>query len=180
MGVEIERKFLVVGDAWRAAVVRSTRLRQGYLCSQRGRTVRVRIAGARGFLTVKGPADAVGVSRSEWEYEIPVADALAMLDTLCERPQVEKVRHLVAAGSGEVGRAGTPAPPDGSCGERGLVWEVDEFLGANAPLVMAEIELPVADAAFARPAWLGAEVSADPRYRNSMLAERPYSTWGGA
>ena len=160
MGVEIERKFLVASDAWRGEVVRSTPLRQGYLCSQSGRTVRVRIAGDAAFLTIKGPADAAGVSRAEWEYSIPVVDALRMLDTLCERPQVEKVRHEVPAAGGT------------------LKWEVDEFLGDNAPLVVAEIELPAPDAPFARPPWLGMEVSADPRYRNSCLAGHPYATWG--
>ncbi|MFN0010649.1 MAG: CYTH domain-containing protein [Phycisphaerales bacterium] len=160
MGVEIERKFLVRSDAWRSEVVRSARLRQGYLCSQSGRTVRVRVAGEAAFLTIKGPADAAGVSRSEWEYAIPVVDALHMLDTLCERPQIEKVRHEVRAAGGT------------------LKWEVDEFLGDNAPLMLAEIELPSVDSPFARPAWLGAEVSADPRYRNSHLAGHPFATWG--
>ncbi len=170
MGVEIERKFLVVGDAWRGAVVRSERLRQGYVCSQSGRTVRVRLvvgrAVERGWLTVKGPADAAGVSRAEWEYEIPAAEALEMLEKVCQRPRVEKVRHEVAATV--VGASGR---------ETQTKWEIDEFLGENAPLVLAEIELPDADAAFVRPAWLGAEVSADARYRNSYLAAKPYGTW---
>ena len=201
MGVEIERKFLVKSDAWRATVVRSTRLSQGYVCSQSGRTVRVRVAGERAFLTIKGPADARGVSRSEWEYEIPVAQAREMLDTVCEGPRVEKVRHEVmatgaggqdvrptsAGGAGVQGACPTRAGGAGGTGghdvrptsaDGGLVWEVDEFLGENAPLVLAEIELPAADAVFERPSWLGVEVSADARYRNSYLAAKPYGTWG--
>lgn len=185
MGVEIERKFLVVSDAWRREVVRSTRLRQGYICSGAGRTVRVRIAGEAAFLTIKGPADAAGVSRDEWEYAIDPGDALRMLETICDKPQIDKVRHEVAArllGPGGAGAAGAPGAhaPAASPAGASATWEIDEFLGDNAPLVVAEIELPSADAPFERPAWLGAEVSADTRYRNSFLAAKPYGTWGGA
>lgn len=178
MGLEIERKFLVASDGWRRGVVRSTRLRQGYVCSGGGRTVRVRIAGDVAYLTLKGPADASGVTRDEWEYAIAPADALRMLETICDQPQIDKIRHEVAGRL--LGAGGAAGAGAASAGGASVRWEIDEFLGDNAPLVVAEIELPSADAAFERPDWLGAEVSADVRYRNSFLAARPYSTWGGA
>ncbi|GHD64551.1 CYTH domain-containing protein [Jeongeupia chitinilytica] len=153
MAIEIERKFLLASDAWRDAVHRSTRIAQGYLCTDPERTVRVRLKGETGFLTVKGRNR--GIARAEFEYPVPADDAAAML-ALC--PNVlDKTRHLVDLG--------------------GLTWEIDEFHGDNAGLIVAEIELPSVDAAFVRPDWLGAEVSADPRYYNSALSERPYSRW---
>lgn len=152
MGVEIERKFLVRGDDWRQGEGRY--LCQAYLNRDPARTVRVRIDGEQAFLTIKGRS--VGATRSEFEYAIPVADARALL-ALADGPAVEKRRHLVPMGE--------------------LVWEVDEFLGANAPLVVAEIELPREDQPFERPAWVGEEVTQDPRYFNSALAARPFSTW---
>lgn len=154
MGIEIERKFLVRGDAWREGA-RGTAFRQGYLSSARERTVRVRTAGDRGFLTVKGPTS--GVTRVEFEYEIPLADAERMLDELAERPLVEKVRYRIPQGP--------------------YVWEVDEFFGENEGLTVAEIELPDEDAEFERPEWLGEEVSGDPRYFNSNLGRNPYRNW---
>ena len=154
MATEIERKFLVRGDAWKAQGT-SERTRQGYLRTAGSATVRVRVAGERGFLTIKGPTR--GMTRSEFEYPIPLADAQALLDTLCERPQIEKLRYRIPAGA--------------------HTWEVDEFLGDNAGLVVAEIELGSEDEPFDRPAWLGEEVSADPRYRNAALAQRPHRTW---
>jgi adenylate cyclase len=154
MANEIERKFLVRSDAYRALGT-AEHLRQGYVRTAGPATVRVRVGGDRGFLTIKGPSR--GATRSEFEYPIPLADAVALLDTLCERPQIEKLRYRVPAGA--------------------HTWEVDEFLGDNAGLVVAEIELSAEDEPFARPAWLGEEVTADPRYRNSALAERPYRTW---
>jgi CYTH domain-containing protein len=153
---EIERKFLVKSDAYRAQGT-STHTRQGYVRTAGTATVRVRIAGGRGYLTLKGPSAPGGLTRSEFEYEIPVEDARALLDTLCERPQIEKLRWRVPAGA--------------------HTWEVDEFLGENAGLVVAEIELSAEDEPFERPAWLGEEVTADPRYRNSALARRPFGTW---
>jgi adenylate cyclase len=132
-----------------------TRYRQGYVRTAGPATVRVRLAGERGYLTIKGPT--TGLTRSEFEYEIPRADAEALLDGLCEKPQIEKLRRRIPAGP--------------------HVWEVDEFLGDNAGLVVAEIELSREDEPFVRPAWLGEEVSADPRYRNSALAQRPYRSW---
>jgi adenylate cyclase len=154
MGIEIERKFLLVGDAWRS-LGEPVLLRQGYLSSQRERVVRVRIEGAAATLTIKGVS--VGASRGEWEYPIPLADAEQLLDGLCEQPLVEKYRRRIEFG--------------------GMVWEVDEFLGANAGLVVAEIELESEEQAFARPDWIGAEVTDDARYFNSALIKHPYSRW---
>ncbi len=154
MGHEIERKFLVQGDAYRALAT-PERYRQGYVRTAGPATVRVRVAGERGYLTIKGPTQ--GLTRSEFEYAIPRADAEVLLDTLCERPQIEKLRYRIPAGA--------------------HTWEVDEFLGDNAGLVVAEIELRAEDEPFARPAWLGEEVTTDPRYRNSELARRPFQRW---
>jgi len=154
MGVEIERKFLLVGDEWRA-LGQPVLLRQGYLSATPERTVRVRIEGEQGVLTIKSKSE--GASRGEWEYPIPLNDATELLERLCERPLVEKYRRRI--------------------GYAGFVWEVDEFLGENAGLVVAEIELPSQDAAFDRPAWIGQEVTADKRYYNSNLIRSPYSTW---
>ncbi|WP_313703293.1 CYTH domain-containing protein [Massilia sp.] len=154
MGVEIERKFLVDGEAWRTLGA-ATLLRQGYLSVDPARTVRVRIDGERAFLTIKGKS--VGASRGEWEYPIPVADAAQLLDGLCQQPLVEKVRRRIAVGP--------------------HTWEVDEFLGANAGLVVAEIELAFEDEAFDKPDWIGREVTGDTRYFNSNLIRHPYSQW---
>lgn len=156
MGVEIERKFLVVDESWRDAVTASTHIMQGYLAQTGSATVRVRVRGDIGYLTVKGTSS--GITRSEFEYEIPPHDAHAMLATLAVGPVVDKVRHVVRVGSHD--------------------WEVDVFAGANAPLVMAEVELAQADEAVTLPAWAGEEVSQDPRYYNVNLARQPYSHWG--
>jgi adenylate cyclase len=155
MGIEVERKFLVSDESWRDGVTSSTRIVQGYIAQTGSATVRVRVKGDRGFLTIKGSS--VGVSRSEFEYEVPVADALAMLDELAQGPVIDKVRHLVPVG--------------------GHVWEVDVFAGENAPLVMAEVELADSQEPFDRPDWAGVEVSDDQRYFNVNLARSPYSTW---
>ncbi|MBW1756763.1 MAG: CYTH domain-containing protein [Deltaproteobacteria bacterium] len=154
MGEEIERKFLVSGEAWRETA-EGTRYRQGFLSTEPERTVRVRVAGPRGSITVKGKN--VGARRAEFEYEIPVADAEQMLDTLCQRPLIEKVRYTLAAGP--------------------HTWEIDVFEGSNAGLVVAEIELSSEDEAFEKPAWVGDEVTDDPRYFNSNLVANPYGTW---
>lgn len=155
MGREIERKFLVKDDAWRAGA-RGTAYRQGYLSAGGGPTVRVRVAGEKGYLTIKGKA--VGTSRAEYEYEIPLADAEEMLATLAVTPIVEKVRYRVEHG--------------------GLVWEVDEFGGANRGLIVAEVELQEEGQRVELPAWVGEEVTADRRYTNASLAVRPWGTWG--
>ena len=155
MGIEIERKFLVTGEAWRQETSTRTRFSQGYLSRDPARTVRVRIAGDTAFLTIKGAT--TGATRAEFEYAVPLADAQALLG-MCDGPVVEKIRHL--------------------CVFEGMTWEVDEFLGANAGLVVAEIELQSEGQAFARPAWLGAEVTGDGRYVNANLAVRPFTSWG--
>jgi adenylate cyclase len=154
MPTEIERKFLVKPGAWTPQGP-GTPFRQGYLSSQKDRVVRVRLAGGAGTLTIKGPT--AGISRAEFEYPIPAADAAALLDALCERPLIEKVRHVERHG--------------------GKTWEIDVFLGDNAGLTVAELELSSEDEPFERPAWLGEEVSADPRYANASLVARPYRTW---
>ncbi|WP_457442199.1 CYTH domain-containing protein [Roseateles sp. P5_E4] len=154
MGIEIERKFLVTGDGWRSPTERQTRFSQGYLSRDPARTVRVRIAGERAFLTIKGATQ--GATRAEFEYEIPLIDARQLL-ALCDGPLVEKIRHL--------------------CPHEGMTWEVDEFLGANAGLVVAEIELAAEGQVFARPDWLGAEVTGDGRYVNANLAVNPFTRW---
>jgi adenylate cyclase len=152
VGTEIERKFLVRSDDWRTSP--GTRLRQGYLNPAKERTVRVRVAADQAVLTIKGPAK--GLSRPEFEYPIPVADAEQLL-LLCEGPVLDKVRHLVV--------------------HHGTRWEVDEFFGENRGLVIAEVELSREDETFERPPWLGTEVTGDARYYNSSLSERPYASW---
>ncbi|MFT7724346.1 MAG: CYTH domain-containing protein [Roseateles sp.] len=155
MGIEIERKFLVRGDGWRQPAEAQTRFSQGYLSRDPARTVRVRVAGERAFLTIKGAT--TGATRAEFEYAVPLADARQLL-ALCDGPVVEKIRHRCVAGGG-------------------LAWEIDEFLGANAGLVVAEIELASEDQPFARPAWLGEEVTGDARYVNANLAAHPFTGW---
>ena len=154
MGKEIERKFLLKGDAWRD-LAQGTMYRQGYLNSAKERTVRVRTVGDKAFLTIKGIT--VGATRAEYEYEIPHADCSAMLDNLAEKPIVEKNRYKIPYG--------------------GFTWEVDEFLGVNAGLVVAEVELESEDQKFEKPSWVGAEVTGDPKYFNSNLVKNPYTTW---
>lgn len=157
MAREIERKFLVSGEGWRAGA-RGVLYRQGYLSagSDAGCTVRVRVAGERAWLTVKGPASRG--ARDEYEYPIPVADAGEMLERLCAGGRVEKLRHRVLFG--------------------GRTWEVDEFTGENAPLVVAEVELDAIDAPVDLPPWVGREVTDDPRYTNAALARLPFRRWG--
>jgi adenylate cyclase len=155
MGTEIERKFLVEGDAWHQ-LARGVRYRQGYLSTVKERTVRVRTMGDKGYLTVKGVSK--GVSRAEFEYEIPLEDADAMLDGLCERPLIDKTRYKIPY--------------------NGLTWEVDEFHAENEGLVVAEVELEGEDQDVDKPDWAGAEVSDDPRYFNANLIAHPYRDWG--
>jgi adenylate cyclase len=152
MGIEIERKFLVRGDAWKAAP--AVRYAQGYLNRDKQRTVRVRIAQDQAWLTVKGLSR--GATRAEFEYAVPVADAEQLL-ALCDGPLVVKLRRVIE--------------------HAGSTWEVDEFLEDNAGLVVAEIELAADDAPFERPDWLGDEVTHDARYFNSSLATAPFNTW---
>jgi adenylate cyclase len=152
VSLEIERKFLVRGDAWRKG--RGVLLRQGYLSTVPERTVRVRLEGRRGTITVKGLSR--GAVRTEFEYPLPAKDARELL-AMCEPPLLEKTRRRVRFG--------------------GRVWDVDEFHGDNAGLVVAEVELPRADAKVKLPPWAGVEVTGDPRYYNSNLARAPYRTW---
>jgi adenylate cyclase len=154
LSVEIERKFLVQDDSWRSDA-QGVLLRQGYLPTQGKGTVRVRVAGEKAYLTIKGPTE--GLVRSEFEYPIPLADATSLLASLCQGPLIEKYRYRIPVGD--------------------LVWEVDEFLGANQGLVVAEVELTSPDQPLNLPAWVGQEVSDDPRYRNSNLVQHPFTLW---
>lgn len=153
MPTEIERKYLVQGDGWRESVTSQTPMRQGYFETGPASTVRVRIEGERAVLTIKGPT--VGISRAEYEYEIPLDDARQMLDIFCEGRQVEKVRYYVRHAQ--------------------KTWEVDVFEGANQGLVVAEVELERADEEVDIPEWVGEEVSHDSRYRNAYLARNPWT-----
>lgn len=155
MAVEIERKFLVKNDTWKENAI-PKHYCQGYLSRQQGRTVRVRRVESKAFLTIKGPTSH-GCSRKEYEYEIPVNDGQELLETLCEQPLIEKYRYLVTFA--------------------GMVWEVDEFLGENRPLVVAEIELESVEQHFEKPDWIAEEVTGDIRYYNSSLCVTPYATW---
>ena len=154
MAKEIERKFLVAHQAWRESVNTIHVYRQGYLSYDSERTARVRATEVTGYLTIKGITE--GLTRDEFEYEIPLADALALLQ-LCERPAIEKKRYIV---------------PNGA-----HVWEVDVFEGVNEGLVVAEIELGSEDEAFDKPNWLGNEVSGDRKYSNSALSLHPFKDW---
>ena len=154
MGVEIERKFLVTRDRWRD-LAPGVLYRQGYIPTQPGRTVRVRVAGDRAFITLKGASE--GIARSEFEYPIPIEDANELLDSLCASPLIEKYRRKIDIS--------------------GLTWEVDEFLGENQGLVIAEVELESADQAIDHPDWIGEDVSHDARYYNSNLVNHPFSRW---
>ena len=154
MAKEIERKFLVRGNTWRGQDG-GKRYRQGYLSTVKKRTVRVRTTGDKGFITIKG--ESVGATRSEYEYEIPLADANEMLDRLCERPLIEKTRYRVS--------------------HEGLVWEIDEFERDNRGLIMAEIELKDETQSVTLPGWIGQEVTGDPRYFNANLVANPFSQW---
>jgi adenylate cyclase len=156
MKQEIERKFLVTGDGWRAAAGPGKICCQGYITSgPSGATVRVRLLGGQGFLTIKGPVQ--GISRPEYEYEIPAADAEYIIENLCEDRLVSKKRYTLE--------------------DRGMTWEVDEFSGLNEGLIVAEIELESETQPFERPEWLGSEVTFDSRYINAVLACHPFARW---
>ena len=155
MGQEIERKFLVRGE-YKSLAYASSRIVQGYICSARGRTVRVRIRDTKGYLTIKGASDAAGMSRYEWEREIPLAEAEELMK-LCEPGVIDKTRYLVRSGR--------------------HVFEVDEFYGDNQGLVVAEVELASETEPFEKPAFIGREVTGDVRYYNSQLMKHPYAEW---
>lgn len=155
MADEIERKFLVSGEGWREAVVGTRTIKQGYLANTDDCSIRVRVSGDVGYISVKSAG--LAISRKEYEYTIPLADAEEMLDLFCAGNRIEKCRYVVE-----------------HCGRH---WEVDVFEGENDGLVLAEIELGSVDEAFSPPEWTGAEVSGDPRYLNSNLSTEPFSTW---
>lgn len=155
MGREIERKFLVRGE-YKSQAYASSRIVQGYICSARGRTVRVRIRDTKGYLTIKGASDAAGMSRYEWEREIPLVEAEELMK-LCEPGVIDKTRYLVRSGR--------------------HVFEVDEFYGDNQGLVVAEVELASETEPFEKPAFIGREVTGDVRYYNSQLMKHPYAEW---
>lgn len=152
MALEIERKFLVTGDGWCNGC--GVRLTQGYLNRDKDRTVRIRLAGEKAFITVKGVTS--GAARAEFEYAIPPTDAEQLLK-LCDGPIVDKIRYTIE--------------------HAGFEWEVDEFLGDNLGLVVAEIELKSEEQKFDLPNWVGREVTDDPRFFNSNLATNPYRNW---
>lgn len=154
--IEIERKFLVLIDAYKNEAVNHKRIAQGYLNSNPERTVRVRTKGDQGFLTIKGKSNESGTSRMEWEKEISVADAEQLL-ALCEKGCIDKIRYEVKAGN--------------------HIFEVDEFFGDNAGLVIAEVELSDENESFEKPNWLGEEVTGDERYYNAYLSNNPYAAW---
>lgn len=155
MATEIERKFLLASNTWRGEVEESVRLVQGYLSRGQGSAIRVRIKGETAHLNIKHTVD--GIHRLEFEYPIPMSDAREILEHVALRPLIDKTRHHVRRG--------------------GHLWEIDEFHGDNAGLIVAEIELDHPDEDFERPVWLGDEVSADVRYYNSSLSEHPYTRW---
>ncbi|MBR1504870.1 MAG: CYTH domain-containing protein [Prevotella sp.] len=158
MATEIERKFLVLDDSYKREAFSSSHIRQGYICSERGRTVRIRIRDDRAYITIKGPSLNGGLSRYEFEQEIPLDDAHHLL-TLCEPGVIDKTRWLVKSDS--------------------HTFEVDEFHGDNDGLVMAEVELRTEDEAYKKPDFIGKEVTGDRRYYNSQLRRNPYKMWAG-
>ncbi|CDB11140.1 MULTISPECIES: CYTH domain-containing protein [Bacteroides] len=155
MPQEIERKFLVDGE-YKSKAYASSRIVQGYICSARGRTVRIRIRDDKGYLTIKGPADASGISRYEWEKEIPLDEARDLMK-ICEPGAIDKTRYLVRSGR--------------------HVFEVDEFYGENEGLVIAEVELSSPDEPFEKPDFIGQEVTGDARYYNAQLMRHPFCRW---
>src|SRR5690606_31553104 len=154
--IEIERKFLVTSDAYKSEAFKQSRIVQGFLNTHKERTVRVRIQGDKGFITIKGISSSDGLSRFEWEKEISVIECENLLK-LCEKGSVEKIRYEVKLGT--------------------HIFEVDEFYGNNEGLVIAEIELSNETEAFEKPSWLGKEVTGDIRYYNSQLSKQPFKTW---
>lgn len=156
MKQEIERKFLVTNDSWRSGLIGKA-YKQAYLSNNPERTVRVRIAGSQGFLTIKGKPAPGSIARSEYEYEIPVEDAEYLYANLCEPGKIEKTRYLYEF--------------------KGHTWEIDEFHGENQGLIVAEIELTSEDELFEKPKWVGEDVSLDFKYSNGNLSKKPYTSW---
>lgn len=154
--IEIERKFLTTSDEFKAVAFNQNRIVQGYLSSVPERTIRVRIKGNKGFLTIKGISNESGLSRFEWEKEIPVQEASNLMK-LCEKGVIDKTRYEVKVGN--------------------HIYEVDEFYGENKGLIIAEIELKTEDEIFEKPNWIGIEVTNDKRYYNSYLSQNPFRNW---
>jgi adenylate cyclase len=154
--IEIERKFLAANDNWRNSISRSYQIAQGYMCTDKRRSVRVRIRDEKAFLTIKGKSTDGGLSRYEWEKEIDYTDGIALL-TLCEPGQIDKIRHEVIFA--------------------GKKFEIDEFKGENEGLILIEIELEDTEEDFEKPEWLGNEVTGDFRFYNSFLVKNPYKNW---
>ena len=156
--IEIEHKFLLKNDDWKATASEGIRYQQGYISTTSGTAVRVRIAGEKGYLTLKGPSGGeAGISRTELEYEIPLAEAQAMINEFVDSPLIDKLRYLVT--------------------HEGKTWEIDIFSGDNIGLEVAEIELTSEDEKFSLPTWAGECVSTDPRYSNYSLAKMPFKNW---
>lgn len=155
MAIEIERKFLLENEKWRENVSNSVIYKQGYLSSQPTSSIRVRISDKQAWLNIKSAT--IGTQRAEYEYEIPLSDAQEILNNLCLKPVIEKTRHFVK--------------------HENHLWEIDEFYGENAGLIVAEIELNSVDEIFEKPEWIGEEVTQDVRYYNNNLAREPYSQW---
>lgn len=156
MALEIERKFLVKDESYKQMAFSSSRIAQGYICSARGRTVRVRIRNEKGYLTIKGPSEEGGLSRYEWEKEIPLAEAQELMK-ICEPGMIDKTRYLVKSGN--------------------HIFEVDEFYGDNEGLVVAEVELEHENEPFEKPCFIGEEVTGIVKYYNSFLMKCPYKDW---
>jgi CYTH domain-containing protein len=154
MAIEIERKFLVIGDSWRS-LAEGQVYRQGYIPTQDKTTVRIRVVGSQGYLTIKGQS--TGMTRAEYEYPIPVTDAETILQTLCQPPLIEKIRYCIPI--------------------ENVIWEVDEFTEENQGLILAEVELEEEQQTVNLPDWVGAEVTQDARYYNVNLAQCPYKQW---
>ena len=157
MNIETERKFLVKDDSYKKDVQKSYEISQGYIARDGGNTVRVRIRDNQGFLTIKGRTSINGLSRPEWEMEIPYSDAVELLK-MCKSGLIQKTRNIIPIGNG-------------------LKWEVDEFKGDNSQLTVAEVELPSAESEYPRPSWLGTEVTGVKEFTNSYLSMHPYNTW---
>ena len=154
MGKEIERKYLVADTSWKTDS-QPEQCRQGYICPGTGKTVRVRVKSGKGYLTFKDEGE--GISRREYEFEVPIADAEEMLEYLCEKPLIEKDRYTIEY--------------------EGMSWEVDEFKGENEGLIVAEVELEKEDQLYSLPKWIGKEVTGDPRFYNVALVKNPFSKW---
>ncbi len=155
MPLEIEHKFLVLNDSWRSDVDKTTFYKQGYLSSTKQNSIRVRVSDKQAWINIKSAV--IGTHRLEYEYEIPIPEAIEILDQLCHKPLIEKKRHFVHY--------------------KQHTWEIDEFLGENEGLVVAEIELSSLDEQYEKPSWLGIEVTHDLRYYNNSLCKKPYKKW---